>query len=445
MGGNLAMQRSLEKELLFWKNKREHLPILLRGARQVGKSYLIEDFGKRNFENLVKVDFESRLDFKTIFTTTRDPSEILLRLEFLLNTKIIPGKTLLFLDEIQNCPEALIALKYFKENCPSLHVIAAGSLLEFLIHDENFSFPVGRVEFLYLKPFSFLEYLQALFPHKAERLSSFSLKNPPSQAEHEDLLKLIRKFLFVGGMPAAIQVSNEENSLIEATRVHSRILQAYENDFGKYSKISQHRYLQSIFRRSPSFVCQILKYSKLDPDARSRDLKPALELLCYTQLLQKIYHCNASGLPLHAFLKEDRFKLLFLDVGLLQTSTKIDASAFFESEILQLNAGMIAEQFVGQEILAYQESYQNQPLLFWEKYPQGDAEIDYLIEKKGKIIPIEVKSGITGSLKSLHFFLKEKNLDLGVRISDLPLKKEKNILSIPFYLISQLEKLYFES
>lgn len=439
------MKRSLSVELIDWKNRKEHLPILLRGARQVGKSYLIEDFGNKNFENVAVVDFESRPEFKTVFLNTKDPQEIVLRLEFLLNSKISPGKTLLFLDEIQICPEAIISLRYFKEKLPFLHVIAAGSLLEFLLNDQNFSFPVGRVEFLYLRPFSFYEYLLALYPIKAERLSSFSLKNPPSAAEHEDLLKIVRKFLFIGGMPAAIESTKEQMSINEATRVHNRILQAYESDFGKYSKISQHKYLQSIFRKSPSLISQIIKYSKLDPDARSRDLKPALDLLCHTQLVQKIYHCNALGLPLHAFLKEDRFKLLYLDVGLLQTSTRVDASSFFEKDIFQINAGVIAEQFVGQELLAYQEPYQNVPLLFWEKYPTGDAEIDYLIEKKGSIIPIEVKSVITGSLKSLQVFLSEKKIDTGIRISDLPLKKEKNILSIPFYLISQLERLYFEA
>lgn len=439
------MHRHLEKELVDWKNKEEHLPILLRGARQVGKSFLVENFGKNHFKNVVTVDFENKPQLKQPFIESRDPKEILHRLEFLLDQRIQPSQTLLFLDEIQACPEALIALRYFKEKLPSLHVIAAGSLLEFLLHDQNFSFPVGRVEFLYLKPFSFNEFLQAISPIKAERLRSYSLNNPPSEPEHHELIKLIRSFLFIGGMPAAINAFLSYDSLQESSRVHLRILQAYESDFGKYAKISQHKYLASIFRKAPSLIAQVLKYSRLDPDAKSKDLKPALELLCHTQLLQKIYHCNASGLPLHAHLKEDRFKLLFLDVGLLQTTTGIDASFFFEKDILQINAGMIAEQFVGQELLAHEKPFIHSSLLYWENYPKGDAEIDYILEKRGQIIPIEVKAGSTGSLKSLHYFIQQKNIPCGIRISDTPLKLEKNILSIPFYLISELERIYCES
>lgn len=442
--GDLTMKRVLEKELISWKDKKEHLPILLRGARQVGKSYLVEQFGKKYFENVAVVDFENHPEYKAPFSS-REPKEILTRLEFLLNMKIIPSKTLLFLDEIQTCPEALISLRYFKEKLPELHIIAAGSLLEFMLHDENYSFPVGRVDFLFLRPFSFFEYLQEVNSIKAEHLSRFSIENPPTELEHQEILKWTRKYLFVGGMPAAINASKEASSLLETSRVHSRILQAYENDFGKYAKVTQHKYLQSIFRKAPSLIAQVIKYSKLDPEARARELKPALDLLCHTQLLQKIYYSNATGLPLQAYIKEDRFKLLFLDIGLLQCSTKIDATFFFEKEILQINAGMIAEQFVGQELIAYKDYYQNEPLLYWEKYQKGDAEVDYIIERKGHIIPIEVKAGSTGSLKSLHMFLKEKKIPLGVRVSDLPLKIEKNILNIPFYLLCELDRLYFES
>jgi predicted AAA+ superfamily ATPase len=439
------MYRMLEKELLLWKNNQEHIPILLRGARQVGKSFLVEKFGKTYFENIAIVDFEYRPELKQPFIESREPKEILTRLEFLLDLKIRPNQTLLFLDEIQSCPQALISLRYFKEKLPDLHIIAAGSLLEFLIHDQNFSFPVGRVEFLYLKPFSFFEFLSAISPIKAERLSSFSIENPPSNAEHQELLKLVRRYLFIGGMPAAINAFLKEDYLQDSTRVHARILQAYENDFGKYAKVSQHKYLQSIFKKAPSYIAQVLKYARLDPEAKTKDLKLALDALCHTQLLQKIFYTNAAGLPLHAHIKEERFKLLYLDVGLLQTTTQIDASHFFEKDILQINTGVIAEQFVGQELLAYENPYTRSSLLFWENYPKGDAEIDYILEKKGTIIPIEVKAGSTGSLKSLHYFMQQKNIPYGIRISDLPLKKDKNILSIPFYLISELERIYLEN
>ncbi len=434
------MKRHLEKELLAWKRRKEHLPILLRGARQVGKTYLVEEFGKAHFENVALVDFENRPELRTAFST-RLPQEILTKLEFALREPIKEEKSLLFLDEIQLCPEALMSLRYFKEQMPGLHVIAAGSLLEFLLREEDFSFPVGRVEFLYLHPLSFLEYLQAAAPFVAARLLSFDLQNPPGELEHKELLKWVRRYLFVGGMPSAVKASLQESSLLEPQRIHHRILQAYESDFGKYAKRTQHKYLQMIFQKAPAMVAQVLKYSRLDGETRSRELKPALDLICHAGLLQRIMATTASGLPLHAHLKEDRFKLLYLDVGLLQTVTKVDATHFFDEEILQINAGMLAEQFVGQELLACSPPYQNSPLLFWERTGGGPAEVDFVTTVGSTIIPLEVKAGATGSLRSLHSFLAEKKGQLGVRVSEHPLTLRDNILSIPFYLLGRLDQL----
>lgn len=434
------MKRHLEKELLTWKQRKEHLPILLRGARQVGKTYLVEEFGKAHFGDVALVDFENRPELRTAFST-RSPQEILTKLEFALHKPIKEGKSLLFLDEIQLCPEALMSLRYFKEQMPGLHVIAAGSLLEFLLREEDFSFPVGRVEFLYLHPFSFLEYLEAAAPFVAERLLLFDLQNPPGELEHKELLKWVRRYLFVGGMPSAVKASLQEASLLESQRIHHRILQAYESDFGKYAKRTQHKYLQMIFQKAPAMVAQVLKYSRLDGKTRSRELKPALDLICHAGLLQRIMATTAAGVPLHAHLKEDRFKLLYLDVGLLQTATKVDATHFFDEEILQINAGMLAEQFVGQELLAYSPPYQNSPLLFWERTGGGAAEVDFVTTVGSTIIPLEVKAGATGSLRSLHSFLAEKKGKLGVRISEHLLTLHDNIVSIPFYLLSRLDQL----
>jgi predicted AAA+ superfamily ATPase len=433
------MKRALYQELIRWKERDEHLPILLRGARQVGKSYLIEHFGEKNFEDVAVADFEIRPELKAAFST-KDPKEILMRLEFVLRKPIKEGKTLLFLDEIQLCPEALTSLRYFKEKMPKLHVIAAGSLLEFLLKDEEYSFPVGRVEFLYLRPLSFIEYLHSVSPLVAERLEHFDLKHPPSELEHNELLKLVRRYLFIGGMPAAVKESLKEESLLETQRVHNRIILAYESDFGKYGKHTQYKYLQIIFRKAPALIAQILKFSRIDPDVRSRELKPALELLCHAGLFQRICATTAAGLPLHAHMKDDRFKLLYLDVGLLQTATKVDATHLFEQDILQINSGMLAEQFVGQELLAHAEPYQKASLLFWER-GEGQAEVDYITCVGSEIIPIEVKAGVTGTLRSMHEFLREKKNRLGVRISEHPLRMQDKILSIPFYLMGSLDRL----
>lgn len=433
------MKRTLEAELKLWKSREEHLPILLRGARQVGKSYLIEQFGKESFEDLAVADFENRPELKNAFSS-REPKEIVTRLEFALRKPIRPKKSLLFLDEIQHCPEALVSLRYFKEQMPDLHIVAAGSLLEFLLKEENFSFPVGRIEFLYLRPLSFIEYLQASAPFIAERLLDYSLKKPPSELEHKELLKWVKKYLFVGGMPAAVKASLREETLFETQRVHTRILQAYENDFGKYAKHTQLQHLHTIFQKAPALISKVLKYTHIDRESRSRDLKPALELLCHAGLLQQIFATTAAGLPLHAHIKDHRHKLLYLDVGLLQSANKVDASTFFDQEILQINSGMIAEQFVGQELQAYSLPFQNSPLLYWER-EGGEAEVDFIISLGSEILPIEVKAGAAGALRSLHSFLKEKKRPLGIRISEHPLSFRESILSVPFYLVRLLPSL----
>jgi predicted AAA+ superfamily ATPase len=438
------MKRFLEQELIKWKDLRDHHPLLLRGARQVGKSYLVEHFGKDHFENLVTVDFERRPDLKRCFET-REPSEILKRLEIVLQQKISPGKTLLFFDEIQECPDALVSLRYFRELLPEQHLIAAGSLLEFLLHDERYSFPVGRVEFLYLRPLSFLEFLSVATPISYERIQTISLQSPANQVEHEELLKWVQAYFFVGGMPAAVHAFLENNSFLDGQRVHQRILQAYESDFGKYASLIQHKYLQKIFQKAPAIIGEVLKYSNIDRETRSRDLKPALELLTKAGLLQQVFATTASGLPLSAHILDHRFKLFYLDIGLLQSATHVDAEDFWQKELLQINEGKLAEQYVSQELIACRAPFSNQPLLYWEREKGGDAEIDFVTSVDSQIIPIEVKAGSSGSLRSLHSFLNLKQVPLGVRISEHPLSLNDTLLSIPLYLAHAFQRLVCEA
>jgi predicted AAA+ superfamily ATPase len=434
------MKRSLEALLIQWKDGKQPLPLLLRGARQVGKSFLATEFGKKYFQDLAIIDFEQKPEFKSIFSS-KDPKEIILKMEFALKQRIIPGKTLIFLDEIQECPDALLALRYFKEQMPTQHVIAAGSLLEFLIHDENFSFPLGRVDFLYLRPFSFFEFLEAVDPFVTSYIYEFSLNKTPDELQHKTLLNLVRRYLLIGGMPDAIKSSLSEASLFECVKVQNRLLQSYESDFRKYAPFTKHRLLNLIFQKAPSLVAQNLKYSRLDPDHRSRELKPALNLLFHTGLLKPCYFSSASGIPLHAYIKEDKFKLYFLDVGLLQAATKIDPMILLEEEITQINAGMIAEQFVAQEIITYSDPTTNSQLIFWETEKGGQAEVDFVISHRNHIIPLEVKSGSTGSLRSLKSFMLQKKSPLGIRISEHGLSFHDGVLSVPFYLIKKIPDL----
>lgn len=439
---NMPMKRAIDFELLRWKTHPQRLPLLVRGARQVGKSYAVEKFGKENFDSLVVANFEFQPELASCFDTL-DPVRIIAKLELRTNSSIRAGQTLLFLDEIQQCPQAILALRYFKEKMPSLHVIAAGSLLEFALHDAQFSFPVGRVQFMYMRPLSFSEFLQALGEERLfYAIQEISLQEPFDSAIHKHLMNFVRQYFLVGGMPAVIQTFLETQSYLETQQRQSILLQTYRNDFGKYAAKTQHKYLQRLFEQAPRLVGQHFKYSKVDADMRARELKVAIEQLRWAGLINIVYATAASGLPLEAQIKENRFKLLFLDIGLMQNSTQIDAKSVLEDDVLQINAGALAEQFVGQEFLCLGDSYQERRLYFWDREKKGSsAEVDYVVNFGSRIIPVEVKAGKTGRLRSIQQFIEEKRSAFGVRISGHPLSLENNILSVPLYLIDQLPRL----
>ncbi len=448
------MKRFIDEALLEWKHRdaESRSPLIVRGARQVGKTYTIEQFGMQHFQNMVSINFEIQRHVISCFTTL-EPLVILSRLEIVTRKSIQPGQTLLFLDEIQECPEAIQALRYFKEKIPTLHVIAAGSLLEFVLNDEKFSFPVGRVEYMYLKPLSFSEFLLNVDQGKSsEMLESFSLKSMPDVALHKHYLEVVRQYFFIGGMPAVVQAFIKDSSDNNARRyevcqrLQSSLLQSYYNDFGKYASKTKHRYLQIMFERAPLLVGQHFKYSAVGSDMRSRELKVALEQLERMGLVQRVYATSASGLPLKSQKKENKCKLLFLDVGLVQNACGMQDSYFFDETITKINEGALAEQFVGQELMACSDIYQNTELYFWIREQKvSKAEVDYVIQSGGKIIPLEVKSGKTGRLKSLQTFMEEKKSPLGLRISQHALSFEKGILSVPFYLIKAVPRMIHEA
>ncbi|HYF98379.1 MAG TPA: AAA family ATPase, partial [Coxiellaceae bacterium] len=271
------MQRILFNSLINWKENPDHLPLILRGARQVGKTYLIEAFGKSSFKNLLTINFERDPQYKECFAEL-NPQKILMQLELLSGQKITSGESLVFFDEIQECPSAIQSLRYFKEEYPQLHVIGAGSLLEFTLHQAKFSMPVGRVQFLYLKPLSFKEFLWAQAKENlSEYLEQLNLNDDIPSAIHEELLTQIRLYLVLGGMPAVLNSYLANQSIQEARNIQTALLQSYRSDFGKYSKHHELAYLETVFTKLPALVSQQIKYKKLDPDALSRNLKAAIE------------------------------------------------------------------------------------------------------------------------------------------------------------------------
>ena len=436
------MRRDIENELISWKSQKEKYPLIIRGARQVGKSYLVETFGKAHFQNTVVVNLEFQPQLKDCFKSL-DPSEIINKLQLLLGVQIKEDNTLLFLDEIQECPQAIMSLRYFKEKMPKLAVIAAGSLLEFAMRSHDFKMPVGRVQFLYLQPLSFSEYLDAAGNQNLRKfLSDVKLTDSIDDVIHKKLLELLRIYIIVGGMPAALNEYLLSNDLMNCQRIQTALLQTYRSDFGKYAKISQHKYLQKVFDTAPRMVGQRIKYSNIDPDTRSRDLKNALNLLTLAGIVRPIYLTKASGLPLGAQINEQKFTVNFLDVGLMQNSCGLQGRLSIEEDFMQINAGSVAEQFVGQDLAAYSDRHQQVSLYFWAREKRGSmAEVDYVINIGSDIFPVEVKSGKEGRLKSLRMFIEEKKSRLGIRFSQDKLSYYDKILSIPLYMIEQLPRL----
>ncbi len=439
------MKRDIETDLLDWKNSKMRMPLLLRGARQVGKTYVVETFAQAHFENLVSINFEEHPEFKDCFRTL-SPSNIVSEIEVLANLSLIPGKSLLFLDEIQDCPAAIMALRYFKEKMPELHVIGAGSLLEFALNDEEFRMPVGRVQSLYLKPMSFYEFLDATGRNKLRTyLDLINLDNPPTEAIHTQALRCIREYIALGGMPAVIDTYRQTKSMRECQTIQTALLTTYRNDFGKYAKRIQVKHLQKVFQQTPGLIGKGLKYSHIDSESPSRDIKIALGKLCDAGLITRVYATHASGIPLFAGMNEHKSKLFFIDVGLVNRAMLLDVEVLFQQDIMLINQGALAEQFVAQEFLAYQDRHDSGQLFYWIRDKKGsEAEVDYVVSIGNQIVPIEVKSGSTGRLKSIRVFMNEKKSAIGVRISQKSLHLENGLLSIPFYLVGQLRRLLFE-
>ncbi len=440
------MKRDMERDLFNWKERNDRPPLLLRGARQVGKSYIVEEFGKKAFKNIVIVNFEFRPELKQCFTTL-DPVEIINKLQLLMGENIEAEKTLLFLDEIQECPNAIMALRYFKEKHDRLAVIGAGSLMEFALNSSDFKMPVGRIQFIHLEPLSFGEFLTASGNELLRsHLRGIRLNSVFDDAVHQKLMDLLRIYLIVGGMPAVVKEYLESRNFLNCQRIQNSLLQAYRNDFGKYAKSSELKYLQKVLDEAPRLVGNRIKYSNVDPHSKSRDIKQALNLLKLAGIVCPIYATAASGLPLGAQANEMKFKLNFLDVGLMQNACGLQAELTLTNNFFLINAGAVTEQLIGQELRAYFDSYLKCGLFFWARDKKSSsAEVDYVVAVDSLILPVEVKAGKTGTLKSLKLFIEEKKSLFGVRFSQEKLSLHDKVLTLPLYMAEQMKRLAREA
>ncbi len=426
------MKRLVTEKLIRWAGSAQRKPLLLRGGRQVGKTFSVKEFGKKNFSGKLHiVDLEKHPEWHPIFNKNLDPVRIISDLELVLNTKIEITEDLLFLDEIQSCPRALLSLRYFYEDMPDLHVIAAGSLLEFAMSE--ISFPVGRVQSLTMHPMNFIEFLSAMGKDLlAEKLKEG--KAEFSETIHEMILGELKHYFFVGGMPEAVNTFVQSGKLRSAFEVQRDLILTLRNDFSKYAKMANTNCLDSVLISVSRMVGNQVKYTKLSQDHSSQTIKKAFDLLCMANIVHKIPSVNQVGIPLGAFSSRKKFKALFLDIGLMQSISGLPADFEYQkNNLLSIYNGALAEQFVGQELL----SRGNLDLYYWARDSKSStAEVDYLIVREGNIIPIEVKSGPSGRLKSLHLFLNTyRDLKTGYvlqenKYSDIP---EQKLKFLPLY------------
>jgi len=453
------MKRDIIQLFIDWKSRKTRKPLIVRGARQVGKTYAINEFANEHFINTVSINLEESIELRSIFKTN-NPKSIIEELSILKKTNIIPGQTLLFIDEIQACPEAIVSLRYFYEQMPQLHIITAGSLLDHILSEMKLSMPVGRVEFCYMYPMSFKEFLWAMSETKlADYIDHFTFDQSFSEAIHNRLLDLMRYFIFIGGMPEAVRVYIENQKLIDVERVHSSILTSLQYDFAKYGTKSQQGYLSSVLNYVALNTGKKIKYVNIDKETRSINLKEAFYKLELSRVINLVRHTASAGVPLSTHLNSNVFKAFFLDIGLANHLCKIQL--IDPLNLLTINEGALAEQFAEQELINIENQFDEPRLYYWAREEKNaNAEVDFLFQHNNIVYPVEVKSGKTGTLKSMHVYLFEKKLKTGIRFNtDTPsigefktkvrtvaTNTEINIqlISLPLYMINQLPRLINE-
>ena len=453
------IQRNIDVELLEWKNNPMRKPLLLRGARQVGKSSAVRHFGKE-FKYFAEVNFERHKAVKTFFQGDIDIRLIAQKIAKYINVTIEEGETLLFLDEIQECPEAIMALRFFKEDYPGLHVIAAGSLLEFTLQELP-TYGVGRIHTLFMYPMTFDEFLKAndengLIDMKGQADS----RHPLDDAFHEKLVEYFRIYLLVGGMPEAVLAWIKTHDFNQCSRVQEDIILTYDDDFSKYKK----RVSPDLLRTTMRGIChqpgEKITFKQISAGYRSSQIREAVRLLTLAGLTTPVVATSGNGIPLDAEANEKNMKILFLDSGLLLTVLQLEGNLaqHLIEQIMTgnpqelVNKGGLVEMVAGLEILRNKPCVQRQRMFYWEKSGNSIAEIDYLDIFNLKVTPIEIKSGTQGGMKSLWLFMREKHLTEAIRCSfenfgefsytdSQADNAVRHITIVPLYALENLQKM----
>ncbi len=433
------MKRIITRYFMDWKAAKGRRVLLLRGARQVGKTYSVRELG-RTFRHFLEVNFEEEKEVSAFFRNSLNPEKICEKLAAYFSIPIKPDETLLFFDEVQACPEALSALRFFYEKMPELHVAAAGSLLE-LTMSEIPSMGVGRLHSLFMYPMSFNEFLMALNEDTLlDTLKKASPQEPLEEPFHEKLIDYFKTYQCIGGMPAVVRDYVDERDITECQKLLDDILTTLRDDFAKYRDKSPVVRLREVFDSVVFQAGSKFKYSNVDSQSSSHSLKDALDLLVQAGLAYKVHHSSARGLPLGAQLNPRKFKVILFDVGIHQRLLGLDLGQLLVAEDFEaVNKGNLAEVFVGLELIANSSPTTRQPLYYWHREARGsNAEVDYVIQKGDEIVPIEVKAGTKGQLRSIFLFLKERNLKKGIRISLENFSEYGEITVTPLYAVRNL-------
>ncbi len=451
----LGLYRKASYYLDEWMKSNGRKPLVLRGARQVGKTWLIRDFAQRNNLHLIELNFERFPAYADLFTSN-NPGSILANIEADFGIKIDTGRSLLFLDEIQAKPELLAVLRWFGEDMPELPVVAAGSLLDFALEDHTFSMPVGRISYFYLEPMSYLEFVRASGNDRlCELLESVTAEDHINPKIHAKCLDYYYEYTLIGGMPEAVSRWYESNDLGACVKVQQDLLATIRDDFNKYRGRIDGDLLHAVLLSVPEqlggkYVCE-----RVPAPIRSAGVKKALHLLEAARICHRVKYTSGNGLPLGAQGKDGFFKVILVDVGLVSVQLGLSRLKLDDAKKVVLsNKGAVSEQYAGQLIRVFQSYHEDPALFYWQRTGGRQGEIDYIIQHGTGIVPVEIKAGAKGAMKSLHQFMFDKKLPLAVRCDTNPISTGQmhvkttlgdevsyTLLSVPLYMVELLPRL----
>lgn len=437
----MYIERTIDRELLEWCQSPNRKPLLVRGARQVGKSTAIRNLANQ-FQFFIEINFDAEPRFYDLFKDYSSIDDLLDQLSLITNTEIVEGKTLIFLDEIQACLPAMSSLRYFFEKKPNLHIIAAGSLLEFALSELS-SFGVGRVRSVFMYPLSFLEFLGALNEKSLVKvLSVAGSQKPLNEILHEKLKKYLKKFLIIGGMPEAVHAYVFKKDLLEVQRVLDDLIISLQADFSNYKKRIPPERIQLVFESIVHQVGRKYRFSENQASLTSSQIKQAIDLLEMAGMVHSVTHSSCNGIPIGAEANIKKRKYLLLDTGIFQRILGLDlASLLLKDDFEMINKGNLAELFVGLEILKSNSCFDKTSLYYWHReMKNSQAEVDYVVQLNGNIIPMEVKAGTKGAMQSMFLFMHEKGSQKGIRLSLENFSEYDQIKVFPLYAVSTIFK-----